>query len=85
MEDSVYLLPEIPESLVSDSKGRDSRYKTRNRNRNRTRNMGIHSLGLGIGLVVMAPVVIDLELVLYFRDFIGENGVSDSKYRVSRL
>ena len=43
--------------------------------------MGIHSLGLGIGLVVMAPVVIDLESVLYFRDFIRENRVSDSKYR----
>ena len=29
----------------------------------------------------MAPVAIDLESVPYFRDFSGENGVSDSKYR----
>ena len=38
---------EFPESLVSDSKGQDSRHKTRNRNRNRTQKMGIHSLGFG--------------------------------------
>ena len=74
---------EFPESLVSDSKSRVPRSKTR------------IGLGLGldvpgstrlrIGIVVIAPVAIDLESVLYFRDFIGENGFSVSKYRVSRL
>ena len=38
---------EFPESLASDSKGRDSRYKTRNR--------------LGIGLVIWGFTVSDSE------------------------
>ena len=67
--DTVYG-PEFPKSLVSDSKSRVSRSMTRI-------GLGLYvqgstKLGLRIGLVVMAPVAIDLELVLYFRDFIGE-------------
>ena len=78
-------MPEFPESLVSDSKSRVSRSKTRI-----GLGLGLDvqestSLGIGIGLVVMATVVIDWESVVYFRDFIGGNGVSDSKFRVSRL
>ena len=73
--------PEFPDSLASDSKSRVSRSKTR------------IGLGLGLdvqgstrlGLVVTVLVATDLESVLSFRDFIGGNGVSDSKYRVSRL
>ena len=76
---------EFPESLVSDSRSRVSRSKTRIGLGLGLDVQGSTRLGLRIGIVVMAPVAIDLELVRYFRDFIGENGVSDSKYRVSRL
>ena len=47
IEEFYYFHPEFPESLASDSKGRDSRYKTRNR--------------LGIGLVIWGFTVSDSE------------------------
>ena len=40
--------PEFPESLVSDSKFRDSQWKTRNRTRIGPRYFSIQSLGIGI-------------------------------------
>ena len=41
---------EFPESLVSNSKGRDFRAKTRIQSQNRTEKFNMLSIGLGIGL-----------------------------------
>ena len=82
---SQLLSTEFPKSLVSDSKSRVSRSKTRIGLELGLDIKGSTRLRLGIGIVVMTPVAVPFESVLYFRDFIGENRVSDSKYRVSRL
>ena len=57
-------MTEFPESLVSDSKSRVPRSKTRIGLGLGLDVQGSTRLGLRIGIVVMAPVAIDLESVI---------------------
>ena len=52
----------------SDSKFRDSRFRTRNRSRNRNRFFTMQCLGLGIGLGILTYKVSDSESGLENRD-----------------
>ena len=74
---------EFPESLVSDSKFRDSRLKTRNRTRTRPRYFSIQSLGLGIE--VPRHSRLKGRKCPYLWLFEGKKAESDSKFRDSRL
>ena len=76
---------EFPESLVSDSKCRDSRLKTRNRTRIRPRYFSFQSLGLGIGIEVPRYSRLKGGKCHYLWLFEGKQAESDSKFRDSRF
>ena len=67
----------------SDSKFRDSRFRTRNRSRNRNRFFTMQCIGLGIGLGILTYKVSDSESGLENRDS-GNSGtypILDWEYR----
>ena len=64
----------------SDSKFRDSRFRTRNRSRNRNRYFTMQGLGLGIGLVIMTYKVSDSESGLENRDSGNSAGKPENSF-----